>query len=43
MKAKIFYPANMETLSQFLGIRQFQLAQVPAHTVSNFNLQNGVS
>ena len=43
MEAKIFYPANMETLSQFLGIRQFQLAQVPAHTVSNFNLQNGVS
>ena len=43
MEAKIFYPANVETLSQFLGIRSFQPAHVPAHTVSNLNLQKGVS
>lgn len=43
MEARIFYPANVETLSQFLGIMSFQLAHAPAHTVSNFNLQKDAS
>ena len=39
IEAKIFYPAKTETLTQFLGIPNLQPAHVPAHSVSNLNLQ----
>jgi len=42
MEARIFYPANAVKLSQFFGVGQFQLAQVPAQRVSNLNLQKGL-
>ena len=40
--AKIFHPTNVEILSHFFEIKDFQLAQVPAHTVSNFDLNKNV-
>lgn len=42
LDAKIFYPSNVEILSQFFGNKDFQLAHVPAHTVSNLDLKKGI-
>lgn len=39
MDAKIFYPTYAETLADFLGIPKLQSAHMPAHNVSNLNLQ----
>lgn len=43
IEAKIFYPGKTETLTQFFGIPSFQPAHVPAHSVSNLNLQKMAS
>ena len=43
LDAKVIYSANVETLAHFLGIMNFELAHVPAHNVSNFNLKKSTS
>lgn len=42
LEAKIFQPSRIELLPNFFGIRDFQLAQVPAQGMSNLILKKNV-
>jgi DNA-binding Lrp family transcriptional regulator len=42
LEAKIFQPNRIELLPNFFGVRDLQLAQVPAQGMSNLNLKNNV-